>query len=71
MPLYVFYPTLKSGLCDTFQSIELDGDNRVGDRAIQVLDEHPSAASVVVYSGHRKVLARARMQPALAAVLCA
>jgi hypothetical protein len=69
MPLYIFYPTLKSGLCDTFQSIELSSDERAAERALQVLDEHPSAATVVVYAGHRKILTRARMHPDLAAIL--
>jgi hypothetical protein len=66
MPLYIFYPTLQSGLCDTFQSVELPGDEYVPQRAMQALKEHPSAASVVVYSGPRKVFARARRQPDLA-----
>lgn len=60
MALYLFYPTREDGLCETFQSVELDDDGRVATRALQVLDEHLSAATVVVYSGHRKVLTRAR-----------
>jgi hypothetical protein len=69
MPLYVFYPTLKSGLCHTFQSIELDGDDHVDERALRMLDQHVSADSVVVYSEHRKVLTRVRVHPALVAIL--
>lgn len=60
MALYLFYPTREDGHCGTFQSVELDGDGGAAIRALQVLDEHRSAASVVVYSGHRKVLTRAR-----------
>ena len=69
MPLYIFYPTLRNGLCDTFQGIELDSDDHVDERALRVLDEHVSADSVVVYSEHRKVLTRVRVHPDLAAIL--
>lgn len=69
MPLYVFYPTRQDGLCETFQSVELACDGRAAERALQALDEHPSAASVVVYQEHRKVMTRARIHPDLAAVL--
>ncbi len=60
MPLYTFYPTLKNGLCDTFQSVELESDDRVADWALATLNRHPSAASVVVYSAHRKVMTHLR-----------
>lgn len=69
MPLYTFYPTLANGLCDTFQSVQLDGDDSVAEWALRVLGDHPSAKTVVVYCGPRKVLTRARTHPALAAVL--
>jgi hypothetical protein len=69
MPLYIFYPTLANGLCDTFQSVRLHCDADVWPRALQVLDEHPSATTVVVYCEHRNVLTRSRMHPELAVLL--
>jgi hypothetical protein len=69
MPLYTFYPTLKNGLCDTFQSLELEGDDHVAEQALSALERHPSAESVVVYAGQRKVLTRVRMHNELAALL--
>ncbi|WP_296597307.1 hypothetical protein [Phenylobacterium sp.] len=69
MPLYTLYPTLRNGLCDTFQSVELNSDEHVAERALSALEQHPSAESVVVYAGHRKVMTRARIHRDLAALL--
>jgi hypothetical protein len=66
MPLYTFYPTLGDGLCSTFQSLELDCDGAAADRALQILDEHPSAATVVVYCEQQKLLTRGRSPRRLA-----
>jgi hypothetical protein len=69
MPLYTFYPTLESGLSDSFTTLELESDFDVVFQSLVILDRHRSAASVVVFCGDRKVHTRTRLDPALNAVL--
>jgi hypothetical protein len=69
MPLYTFYPTLESGVSDSFTTLDLEGDVDVTLQALAILDQHRSAASVVVFCGDRKVHTRTRPDPALNAVL--
>lgn len=69
MPLYTFYPTRADGLSSSFECCELENDRDAELQALQVLDTHDSAVSVVTYCGGRKVLTRRRMDPALSATL--
>jgi len=63
MPLYCFYPCGADGVASTFTTAELASDAEAGGHARQVLEEHASASSVVVWCGDRKVLARERASP--------
>lgn len=58
MTLYCFYPCAANGLASTFETAELDTDAEAEAYALGVLDDHLSAASVVVWCGGRKVLTR-------------
>jgi hypothetical protein len=69
MPLYTFYPCRSDGTSDTFTTLELADDAEAFIRALHLLDQHPSAGTVVAWQGERKVLTRARVHPDLRAVL--
>lgn len=69
MPNYTFHPGYENGLFDPFVSRELDDDDRARVYALHILDQHPSANHVVVWSGARKVLTRQRIHPDLASLL--
>ena len=69
MPLYTFYPCKPDGSSESFLALELTDDGEAYVRALHVLDRHASASAVVVWHGERKVLTRARVHPALRAVL--
>ena len=58
MALYCFYPCAPNGLASTFETAEFETDAEAGTHALRVLDDHLSAASVVVWCGNRKVLTR-------------
>jgi hypothetical protein len=65
MQLYTFYPCDCEGSAETFVVFELASDQEAQVRALQVLDQHPSCARVVVWCGDRKVLTRDRSQTRL------
>ena len=58
MTLYCFYPCAPNGLASTFETAEFETDAEAAIHAQRVLDDHLSAASVVVWCGNRKVLTR-------------
>jgi hypothetical protein len=60
MPLYCFYPCAADGLASTFEVADLPTDAEAGSRARDVLREHGSASSVMVWCDDRKVLVRKR-----------
>ena len=64
-----FYPTRPDGLSAAFEFRELADDGDAELRALDLLEQHTGAASVVTYCGTRKVVTRRRMDPALKAVL--
>jgi hypothetical protein len=55
MPLFTFYPCRKDGFSTAFESLELLNDAGAIVRARKVLHEHPSADSVVIWQGERRV----------------
>jgi hypothetical protein len=55
MPVYFFYPHLLDGSATMFEAHELDGDVSALRKARQVLGEHTSATSVVVWRDDRIV----------------
>jgi hypothetical protein len=57
MNLYTFYPTRPDGLAPTMSMIELENDAAAFMEAVQLLEEHASAESIVVWQGPRRVLA--------------
>lgn len=69
MPLCTFYPTRADGLSASFETRELDDDGDAGVQALQVLEAHDSAVSVVTWCGARKVVTRRRMDLTLKAAL--
>lgn len=61
MQLYTFYPCKADGASDTFVSFELLDDAEAHVRALHILDQHPTAMSVVAWAGERKVFVRKRV----------
>lgn len=55
MPLYTFYPTHSNGLAPSFVTTELETDVAAALHTGRVLEEHVSAASVVVYRDNQIV----------------
>ena len=53
MTLYCFYPCAPNGLASTFETAEFETDAEAAVHAQRVLDDHLSAASVVVWCGNR------------------
>ena len=64
MAVYTFYPTQADGLAPTFQVFDQPDDDAALVRAGQVLDEHASAAVVVIWEGGRQVAQRRRTHEA-------
>jgi hypothetical protein len=60
MPLYTFYPCKPDGTADTFITEDLWDDGEACVRALHLLDLHPSATSIAVWAGERKVASRTR-----------
>ena len=60
MPIYTFYLRRRDGRASTFEAFELGDDQFAPAQALRMLGEHPSSASVDVWSGDRKVLSRDR-----------
>ncbi len=60
MQLYTFYPCKQNELSETFVVFELADDAAAMIHALHVLDQHPTATSVVAWAGERKVLTRER-----------
>jgi hypothetical protein len=60
MPIYTFYLRRRDGRASTFEAFELRDDQFAPAQALQTLGEHPSSASVDVWSGDRKVLSNYR-----------
>lgn len=69
MATYTFYPCASKGLAETFVASELPDDDEARIHAYCVLDRHPEASHVVVWSGERRVYTRSRVHPDLAALL--
>ena len=65
MALYTFYPSKPDGTSETFVCFDLPDDDEARIRAVHVLDQHPTAAQVVVWDGERKVAVRNRIRPDL------
>lgn len=69
MQLYTFYPCKADGTSETFVAFELADDAAASIHALHVLDQHPTASTVVAWAGERKVLTRERIHPDLRLVL--
>jgi len=61
MPLFTFYPCRPDGSSPAFETIECADDAAALVRARRVLEEHLSAAEVVVWRGERQIGAVARV----------
>ncbi|HEX7944267.1 MAG TPA: hypothetical protein VF495_06355, partial [Phenylobacterium sp.] len=60
LQLYTLYPCKSDGASETFVVFELADDAQALVHALHVLDQHPTASSVVAWAGERKVLTRER-----------
>jgi len=60
MAIYTFYLCDQDGRSISFEAFELGDDMSVPDRALKLLGEHPSSASVAVWDGDRPILERRR-----------
>jgi hypothetical protein len=61
MPLFTFYPCLPDGSSPALETIECRDDASAMVRARRVLEDHLSAAEVVIWLGERRVGAVARV----------
>ena len=64
MQIYTFYPTRSDGIATTFSSESCENDTQALLAAVQLLEEHDSAASVVIWQGSRRVLTCIRKEDA-------
>lgn len=69
MALYTLYPCKPDGTSETFVTFELNDDAEAFLRALSILDQHPSAESVAIWWGERKVAVRTRVDGGLATLL--
>lgn len=53
MDEYIFYPYRADGVALSFEAMRLPSDEDARVRAGLVLDEHPTATSIVVWQGDR------------------
>lgn len=61
MPLFTFYPCRADGASPGFETIECVDDAAALARARRVLEDHLSAAEVVVWRGERRIGAVVRV----------
>lgn len=62
MQIYTFYPTRADGVATTFASEDCKNDTQALLEAVLLLEEHESAASVVIWQGARRVLTCVRTE---------
>ena len=55
MPVFTFYPCRPDGAAASFEAFELDSDDAARERALRMLERHPSCAYVVAWQGDRQV----------------
>jgi hypothetical protein len=63
MALYTLYPFKDDGTSETFVCFDLADDEEADVRALSLLDQHLSAAHVVIWAGERRVATRGRAHP--------
>lgn len=63
MPIYTFYLCNLDGSSNSFEAIELTGDEMAVERAPTLLREHPNCAYVAVWEGDRPIHALHRRPP--------
>ena len=56
MAIYALYPTRADGISTTLAVDEFDNDTEALLAAVALLEQHDSAASVVIWEGKRRVL---------------
>lgn len=56
MPIYALYPTRADGVSTTLAVDDFDNDTEALLAAVTLLEQHDSAASVVIWEGKRRVL---------------
>ena len=56
MPMYTFYLCSGAGDAVSLEAFELGSDEHAPERALKMLQEHPSCAYVAVWNGERPVL---------------
>lgn len=60
---YLFYPYRADGVALSFEAMQLPSDDDALARAARVLEEHATAASIVVWRGDRLLHRVSRVSP--------